>query len=52
MHRRAKKMDEMMDRKLLAEMRGYVAGQRFGIPAIRVPWKITPLETTGSASRR
>ena len=31
MHRRANKLDGLMERKLLADMRGYVSGQRFGI---------------------
>ena len=42
MHRRASKLDGLMERKLLADMRGYVPGQRFGIPFVRVPREKRP----------
>lgn len=39
MHRRANKLDGLMERKLLADMRGYVSGQRFGIRSSASPGK-------------
>ena len=39
MHRRANKLDGLMERKLLADMCGYVSGQRFGIRSSASPGK-------------